>query len=167
MFVTKGTKIMLKETIGELNKGDVFIVVNLIYDGTVLFKPFIADVTQAFMKGASSMAVTFDDFKKYFEIIEEKEEKKNTWSDWNYDVFTYFSLTGEVYDLPVKFRNNGRVVDFRTNCDESDYHNVKVKACCNEKHGDVFDLEKGISIADAKLTIKLLQMELNDMIDGM
>lgn len=156
MFITKGTKIQLVKPFanGILKEGDVFEITNLDHNGIITFKaPF------------DNYIMSMDTFLKYFKVVEEKEIPKRTWSEWEYDWFYFFDLNGDGYVTPVKFRDNGRVVDLRTNY--TDRNNIRVKASCNEKYNDKFDIDKGLDIANARMTIKLLQQELKEMLDKM
>lgn len=165
MFITKGTKIQLVKPFanGILKVGDVFEITNLDHNGVITFKaPF------------DNFIMTMDIFLKYFKIVEEKEEKKaqkRTWSEWEYDWFYYFNLDGEEYIVPVKFRDNGKTVELRTNWktgkneDGKETINLKVKASCSKF--DEFDFETGLNLADSRMTIKLLQRELDEIIESM
>ena len=164
MFITKGTKIQLVKPMGILtNVGEVFEVFDLKENGVILFK---------FNGGMAGMSI--DEFNVYFKTYEEKETEevkkpKREWSEWEYDWFYYFDLEGDEYVVPVKFRTNGKKVELRTNwtrkVDGKEVVNLKTKASCSSY--DVFSFEDGLNLADARMTIKLLQKELDDWIDSM
>lgn len=158
MFVTKGTKIQLVKPMGNIltNVGETFEVCNLVKDGSMI----IESKVNKFI-----FIITLDLLVTYFKVEEEKETPKRTWSEWEYDWFYYFNLSGEEYTVPVKFRDNGKVVELRTNYKNKP--NLRVKAICNEKYKDKFDFDKGLNLADARLTIKLLQRELDEIIGRM
>lgn len=158
MFLTKGTKIQLTKPFmnGILRDGDIFEITNLDHNGIITFNaPF------------GTYVMSMDTFLKYFKVMEEEKKedpKKRTWSDWEYDWFYFFDLDGDGYVAPIKFRENGKIVEMRTNY--NDRENVKVRAFCNLKY-DEFDFDKGLDVANARMTIKLLQKELDEMIAKM
>jgi hypothetical protein len=134
MFITKGTKIQLVKPMGILtNVGEVFEVFDLKESGAILFK----------INGGFGY-MSLDEFNRYFKIYEEEkkvETPKRKWSEWEYDWFYYFDLTGEQYIVPVKFRTNGKIVDLRTNWktgtneDGKEIVNIRARAFCI---GDTF-----------------------------
>lgn len=163
MFITKGTKIQLVKPMGIItNVGEVFEVFDLKENGVILFK---------FNGGFAGMSI--DEFNRYFRIYEEKEveKPKREWSEWEYDWFYYFDLEGDEYVVPVKFRTNGKKIELSTNWktgineDGKEIVNIKTKASCSKY--DEFDFEEGLNIADARMTIKLLQKELDEWIERM
>ena len=155
-MITKGSKIQLAKPMGVFdNIGEVCEVVNVTEDGVISFK---------FGNGMHLGCMSYDEFERYFVHYEEKKEKKVTkriWSEWKHDEFPYAGLDAESYKLPVKYRYNGKIVEIRT--DWKCAPNIKAKASCNKN--DKFDFNTGFDIADARLQIKLLQKELQDMID--
>ena len=164
MFITKGTKIQLVKPMGILtNVGEVFEVFDLKENGVILFK---------FNGGMAGMSI--DEFNVYFKIYEEEkieQKPKREWSEWEYDWFYYFDLEGDEYVVPVKFRTNGKKIELSTNWktgineDGKEIVNIKTKASCSKY--DEFDFEEGLNIADASMTIKLLQKELDEWIERM
>lgn len=165
MFITKGTKIQLVKPMGILtNVGEVYEVHDLKEDGIILFK----------FDNYGLAGMSFDEFNRYFKVYEEEkkvEKPKREWSEWEYDWFYYFDLEGKEYIVPVKFRTNGKIVELRTNWkagineDGKEIVNIKTRAFCNKC--DEFNFEEGLNLADARMTIKLLQKELDEMIENM
>lgn len=163
-MITKGSKIQLINPMGLFDKtGEVCEVINVTEDAVITFKCSI---------GIGCMS--YDEFEKYFKIYddckkdESKNIKKRKWSEWSYNDYVYFTFEGGSYTVPVKYRTNGKIVDLRTDYNEEyDEHerNIRVKAVCNKS--DKFDLETGLNIADARLQIKLMQNELDDLIDDL
>lgn len=163
MFVTKRTRIQLVKPYanGILRVGDIFEITNLDHNGIITFKaPF------------GNFIMSTDVFLNYFKVVEEKEETKTPkriWTEWKYDWFYYFNLNGEEYSVPIKYRDNGKTVELRTNWkakeNEKEIANIKTKASCSKY--DQFDFEKGLDLADARMTIKLLQKEISENIEKM
>ena len=156
-MITKGSKIQLVKPMGIFdNIGEVCEVTNVTEDGVITFK---------FGKGMHLGCMSYDEFEKYFINYEEKVKKtpKRTWSEWKYDTFVYYDFDGESYVVPVKYRNNGRVVELRT--DWTDEVNLKTKASCSKR--DTFDFDTGLDLADHRMQIKLMQIDLQDIIDEM
>ena len=157
MFLTKGTKIQLTKPFmnGILRVDDIFEITNLDHNGIITFKaPF------------GNYVMSIDTFLKYFKVYEEDEKvkkPKREWNEWEYDWLYYFDLNGNERIVPVKFRDNGKKVELCTNW--KDTTNIKTKASCSKY--DEFNVDLGLDIADARMTIKLLQKELDDWIDSM
>ena len=155
-MITKGSKIQLVKPMGVFdNIGEVCEVVNVTEDGVISFK---------FGNGMHLGCMSYDEFERYFVHYEEKKEKKvpkRIWSEWEYDELPYADLGANSYDIPIKSRTNGKIVEIRT--DWEDKPNIKAKASCSKN--DKFDFDTGFDIADGRLQIKLLQKELQDMID--
>ena len=155
-MITKGSKIQLVKPMGVFdNIGEVCEVVNVTDAGVISFK---------FGNGRHLGCMSYDEFERYFTHYEEKKEKKvpkRRWSEWECNIFPYADLSANCYNVPIKSRTNGKIVEIRT--DWEDEPNIKAKASCS-KH-DEFDFDTGFDIADGRLQIKLLQKELQDMID--
>lgn len=155
-MITKGSKIQLVKPIGIFdNIGEVCEVTNVTEDGVITFR----------FGNYHLGCMSYDEFEKYFVNYEEKvkETTKRTWSKWKCDTFIYYNFDGESYVVPVKYRNNGRVVELRT--DWTDEVNLKTKASCSKR--DTFDFDTGLDLADHRMQIKLMQLDLQDIIDEM
>lgn len=151
-MITKGTKIKLVKRIGSFDKvGEICEVVKVNENAVITFKCSI---------GMGCMS--YDELNKYFEVCEEDNVKiKKQWGKWEYNYYYYRDLNDNTLMVPVKYRNNGKTLDFRTNY--SDGNNIKVKSSCNKM--DKFNLDIGLDIADARMQIKLFEKELKKMID--
>ena len=138
-MITKGSKIQLVKPMGVFdNIGEVCEVVNVTEDGAISFK---------FGNGMHLGCMSYDEFERYFVHYAEKKEKKvpkRIWSEWEYNELPYADLDVYIYRVPIK-------------------SNIKAKASCSKN--DEFDFDTGFDIADGRLQIKLLQKELQDMID--
>jgi len=169
MFLTKGTKVETICDIGDIKKGTVFVIENLLLNGTLILNPLADNEICAVLNKAdgAAMCISFDQYNKYFKEHEEPVQTKREWNEWKYDWFYYFTLGGQEYSVPVKYRDNGKILQLRTNYTSKDVTNLRVRAVCNTKHGDNFNEELGLNIADARLTIKLLEKELEKMLDDL
>ena len=152
-MITKGSKIQLVKPMGVFdNIGEVCEVVNVTEDGVITFR----------FGNYHLGCMSYDEFGKYFiHYKETKKTPKRKWSNWEKDMFIYFGINGKKTVTPVKYRNNGKILDLRTDWD--DKPNLRAKAFCNKT--DEFDSEIGLDIADARMQIKLMKKELEDLID--
>ena len=82
-------------------------------------------------------------------------------------VFDLANGTFDHHNSNIKYRNNGKTVQLRTNWKNAteDKPNLRVKASCNKN--DDFNFETGLDIADYRMQIKYLQRKLEDMLDRM
>lgn len=157
-MITKGSKIQLVKPMGVFDKvGEICEVVKVNEDAVITFMCTI---------GMGCMS--YDELDKYFkvrdeEVKKETEKLKRKWSNWKYDTFIYYDFNGDRCTVPVKYRNNGKIVDLRTDWDCED--NMRTKASCSKN--DVFNLDTGLDLADYRMQIKFMQKELKDMIDEM
>ena len=159
-MITRGSKIQLVKKMGIFdNIGEICEVVNVTEDGVISFR----------FGGCHLGCMSYDEFEKYFINYDEtnvKKESKRKWNDWKYDTFVYYTFEGGSYTVPVKYRSNGKTVELRTNWkNEKDLVNVnlKAKATCNKT--DNFDFDFGLDIADRRMQIKLMQRDLEAMLD--
>ena len=136
-MIIKGDKIKLIKKIGNFDKiGDTFEVVG-VDNGVITF-------TCSYGTGCMS----YDEFKRYFEKV---EENKRTWTDWEskYEKLTN-PFTGYYMTIPVLLRNNGKKVQVK--CDS-----YRAEAsCCKE---DKFDYDKGYELAKRRLIAKIISYQ--------
>ena len=155
-MIVKGSKIKLVKPMGVFDKiGEICEVVRIDENAAIKFKCSI---------GYGCMS--YDELDKYFEICDNlnvKNKPKRTWTNWIDDMLVYFDQDGHQYKVPVKYRNNGKQVQLRTNWNYEE--NIQVKASCNKT--DKFDFEMGLDIADMRLQIKLLQRDLEKFLDDL
>ena len=114
--------------------------------------------------------MSYDELYRYFEVEDNKELKnkfKRQWTNWEYDSFIYYNFEGNSCVVPVKYRNNGKIVDLRTDWENATEYkpNLRAKATCNKN--DKFDFDSGLDLADYRMQIKFLKRKLEDMIDKM
>ena len=159
-MIVRGSKIKLVKPMGVFDKiGEICEVVRVDENAVITFKCSI---------GYGCMS--YDELDKYFEVEDNKELKnkfKRQWTDWKYDSFIYYNFEGNSCVVPVKYRNNGKIVDLRTDWENAteDKPNLRAKATCNKN--DKFDFDSGLDLADYRMQIKFLKRKLEDMIDKM
>ena len=159
-MIVRGSKIKLVKPMGVFDKiGEIFEVVRVDENAVITFKCSI---------GYGCMS--YDELDRYFEVEDNKELKnkfKRQWTNWEYDSFIYYNIEGNSCVVPVKYRNNGKIVDLRTDWENAteDKPNLRAKATCNKN--DKFDFDSGLDLADYRMQIKFLKRKLEDMIDKM
>ena len=159
-MITSGSRIKLVKPMGMFNKvGEICEVVKVNEDAVIIFKC-------SFGMGCMS----YDELDRYFVVEDNKELKnkfKRQWTNWEYDSFIYYNFEGNSCVVPVKYRNNGKIVDLRTDWKNAteDKPNLRAKATCNKN--DKFDFDSGLDLADYRMQIKFLKRKLEDMIDKM
>ncbi|GAA0102569.1 hypothetical protein UT300012_32840 [Paraclostridium bifermentans] len=135
-MLIKGDKVKLVKSIGSFDKvGDIFEIIGVSELGTI---------TIASSYGTGIMS--YDEFEKYFEKI---EEKPLVWSEWA-------CVPGVQF---MKYRTNGVVIEM---IDET--IGKKVKSVCLE--GDTFDIDKGIGLCIAKLKVISANASIRESIKG-
>lgn len=134
----KGDKIKLVAKMGVFdNIGEICEVIDVSDGGVITFK---------FGGGLHMGCMSYDEFQKYFELVE--EPKKRKWTKWE------FKNSGWVYESPVthktrpflyEYRHNGKTVQVRQ-------FGIKAEATCAKE--DEFNLETGLKLAECRLLIK-------------
>lgn len=178
-MITRGSKIKLMKPIGTIRKfdnndiGKIFEIVDITENGNILYK-YKSDFNDYnYVHGCMSI----DECYKYFKECEDavknsKSKKKRTWSEWHNENFVYTTLDGSIiHDCPIQYRDNGKVVQIRTNFTDSmnelfgipEGTSLRTKASCNKM--DKFNFSDGLDIADYRMQIKLLQTELEKFIN--
>lgn len=160
-MITEGSKIKLIKPMGPFkNVGEVCEVVKIDTHDDVV------SISFKYGNGKHLGIMSFNEFLTYFEECEEtKKKEKRKWTNWEYDMFIYNDFKGHTYTQPVKYRNNGKTVELRT--DRKNSENIQVKSSCNFKYNDKFDFDLGLEICDQRMQIKLLEEELNDFLDDL
>lgn len=149
-MITVGGKVkqikQLNSIYSHVEVGTIYNVINLTRHGMVLTSE----------DKITTMFITYNEFGNCF-----IECAKRKWSEWEYDSFVYYDFWGKGYVVPVKHRNDGKVIQLRTDWDDAD--NIKVKSSCNKT--DKFNFDTGMDIADRRMQIKLMERELEKMLD--
>lgn len=149
----KGDKIRLKEKMGVFdNIGEICEVTDISDGGVICFK---------FGNGSHLGCMSFDEYEKYFELVEkEKEPIKRTWSKWKPYYSQFYDSDGYNIDLDAFVRENGKCVQIKL-ADES----LKASATC--RNGDEFLFKKGLGLAEKRLIIKYLSREVKKYADSL
>ena len=143
----KGDKIRLKSKMGVFdNIGEICEVTDINDDGSICFK---------FGNGRHLGCMSFNEYKKYFELVEEKESIKRTWSKWKPWRSQFYDTDGYNIDLDTFVRENGKHVQIKLT-DES----LKASATC--RNDDEFSFEKGLDLAERRLIVKYLSREVKE-----
>ena len=143
----KGDKIRLKSKMGVFdNIGEICEVTDISDDGSICFK---------FGNGRHLGCMSFNEYKKYFELVEEKGSIKRTWSKWKPWRSQFYDTDGYNIDLDTFVRENGKRVQIKL-ADES----LKARATC--RNDDEFSFEKGLDLAERRLIVKYLSREVKE-----
>lgn len=132
----KGDKIELNKKMGMFdNIGEVCDVVNITEDGCISFR---------FRSGIGCMS--YDEFEKYFKKV---NNIRTDWTDWKLCCM----------DIRYEYKTNNKSVLVRLEKN----HSFKGKSTCHKD--DVFDLEKGIRIALFRAEKKIIDNEIEELIN--
>lgn len=137
----KGDKIKLIKPMGAFtNIGEVCEVTDVNEGGVISFK---------FGNGLHLGCMSYDEFQKYFEMVEEKH--KRVWTEWE----RYSIAFNNICDIPVRveieYRENGKKVQVRAN-------GIKGESTCSKY--DEFDIVKGLDLAIKRFKVKYLRHSL-------
>ena len=128
------------------NIGEICEVTDISDGGSICFK---------FGNGRHLGCMSFDEYKKYFELVEEKESIKRTWSKWEPYHSQFYDPDGYNIDLDAFVRENGKRVQIKL-ADES----LKARATC--RNDDEFSFKKGLDLAERRLIVKYLSREVKE-----
>lgn len=145
----KGDKIRLVKPMGVFtNVGEVCEVTDVMDGGVICFR----------FNGVHLGCMSYDEFKKYFEIVE-YEHPKRSWTQWLRSSYTISStyavddITIDESDLGVLlYRHNGKQVQVRILTESKA---LRASATCYKT--DKFDLNKGLRLALKRLFPKVLK----------
>ena len=134
----KGDKIKLVAKMGVFdNIGEICEVIDVSDGGVITFK---------FGGGLHMGCMSYDEFQKYFELVE--VPKKKEWTEWTHkdSGFDYNSpMLKKRIPFHYEYRHNGKKVQVRR-------MNVKAEATCANE--DEFKLETGLKLAEYRLMVK-------------
>lgn len=135
-MLVKGDKIKLVKQISDNfdRIGSEFEITNILEDGIITFKSYF---------GVGMM--TSKEFEEHFEKV--IEEPKREWSEWR----SRFDKSGNIFDY--KTNNKSVIVG---------HGRLQTKASCAPD--DIFDLEKGIELCLARISLKMSQNKLNELL---
>lgn len=149
----KGDRIRLKAKMGVFdNIGEICEVTDVNDSGVICFK---------FGNGRHLGCISFDEYEKYFELVEEeKEPVKRAWSKWKPGYIIFYNQTGECIEEDIYYRENRKRVQVKLK-DGSLRANA---SCCKE---DKFDFFKGRELAERRLVVKYLDREVKKYADSL
>ena len=133
----KGDKIKLVKPMGAFtNIGEVCEVIDVNKGGVVSFK---------FGNGLHLGCMSYDEFLKYFEMVEEKP--KRVWTEWQREELKVYNIFNVPITIGIRYRHNGKKVQVKAN-------GIKAESTCSKY--DKFDLAKGLGLATARFRVKYL-----------
>ena len=132
----KGDKIRLVKEMGAFkNIGEICEVVDISEGGVISFR----------FGGVHLGCMSYDEYKKYFEKVE--EPVKREWSDWKTGTIRFSDLTNKTRRATIRYRDNGKKIQVKCGSYKSE------STCCKE---DVFDFNKGFHLAVSRFIVKYL-----------
>ncbi|MDI0267851.1 hypothetical protein QIW52_17815 [Clostridioides difficile] len=140
-MLIEGNKIKLIKEIQGLERfeiGDIFIVTSIEDNGNIHFKTYC---------GIGFMS--YSEFKEHFEIVNNKEKRKYTWSNWK---------TVVSHNLHILYA-------YKTNCKKVIVKKDGFKSSATCHNTDVFNLQKGIEICLARIEVKEAEDRINLLLD--
>ena len=137
----KGDKIKLIHKMGVFdNIGEICEVVGIEEGGVIYFR----------FGGSHLGCMSYDEYLKYFEPVEEPVEKKRVWTEWSPYTINYFDTNNERQIRLAAIRDNGKKV-------QMEYLNLRAEASCHKD--DDFDFARGRELVRKRLIVKLLKQE--------
>lgn len=143
----KGDKIRLVKPMGAFtNVGEICEVTDIMDGGVICFR------FGKYHLGCMS----YDEYLKYFETVEEPKHRK--WTEWKSTVIAFYDVNKKLVNIMAKYRDNGKKVQIRSGA-------FKVESsCCRE---DAFDFEKGFYLAKSRLIVKYLDNQVKAIAENM
>lgn len=133
----KGDKIKLVKPMGVFtNIGEICEVIDVNEGGVINFK---------FGNGLHLGCMSYDEFLKYFEMMEEKP--KRIWTEWKRGDVEVYNPFNTLITVGVRYRHNGKKVQIKAGA-------IKAESTCSKY--DEFDFEKGFKLAIARFRVKYL-----------
>ena len=133
----KGDKIKLIKPMGAFtNIGEICEVIDVNEGGVISFK---------FGNGLHLGCMSYDEFLKYFEMVEEKP--KRVWTEWQRGEVKVYNQFNTLITVGVRYRDNGKKVQVKAN-------GIKAESTCSKY--DEFDFEKGYKLATSRFKVKYL-----------
>jgi hypothetical protein len=144
----KGDRIKLVKKMGVFdNIGEICEVTDIQEGGVICFK----------FGGCHLGCMSYDEYEKYFEKVE--TPVKRTWSKWNLPFeMTFSDIRGGKKTISYQSRTNGKKVQVRSGVFKAE------ATCCKD---DVFDFEKGLTLAKSRLIVKYLDNQVKSIAKAM
>lgn len=133
----KGDKIKLVKPMGAFtNIGEVCEVIDVSEGGVVSFK---------FGNGLHLGCMSYDEFLKYFEMVEDKPKRR--WTEWHRGEVKVYNPFNIPITIGIRYRHNGKKVQVKGD-------GIRAESTCSKY--DEFDFEKGFKLAIARFRLKYL-----------
>lgn len=147
-MIVKGSKIELVRPMGVFNNvGEICEVINLTEEGLISFK----------FGGGHLGCMSYNEYETYFKEYIEPVPVKRVWSEWSPVSMEYTNIEGNNIEKIIQYRTDGKHVQVRT----TDDYILKARSSCFKT--DKFDSYKGLKLAMARLVIKLMNREVEQM----
>lgn len=144
-----GDKIKLVKKMGVFdNIGEVCEVTDIQEGGVICFK---------FGGGQHLGCMSYDEYEKYFENVEESVKRK--WSEWKYELICFRSLHDNNIVFGGMYRTNGKKVEFKVCFTKNEV--IKTSASCCRY--DEFNIKKGLDLAKKRFIVKYLDQQVKDI----
>lgn len=144
----KGDRIKLVKKMGVFdNIGEICEVTDIQEGGVICFK----------FGGYHLGCMSYDEYEKYFEKVE--TPVKRTWSKWSLPFeMTFSDIRDGKRTISYQSRTNGKKVQVRSGVFKAE------ATCCKD---DVFDFEKGLTLAKSRLIVKYLDNQVKSIAKAM
>ena len=140
----KGDKIRLVKPMGAFkNVGEICEVTDIAEGGVISFR----------FGGYHLGCMSYDEFLKYFEKIEER-----IWTKWEDVRIGFHDMNDKMVSVVLRCRNNGKKVQVKCGA-------LKSESSCHSE--DTFDFDKGFKLATKRLIIKYLDNQVKSIAKGM
>ena len=140
----KGDKIRLVKPMGAFkNVGEICEVIDIAEGGVISFR----------FGGYHLGCMSYDEFLKYFEKVEER-----IWTKWEDVRIGFHDMNDKMVDIVLRHRNNGKKVQVKCGA-------LKSESSCHSE--DTFDFDKGFELATKRLIVKYLDNQVKSIAKGM
>lgn len=143
----KGDRIKLVKKMGVFdNIGEICEVTDIQEGGVICFK----------FGGCHLGCMSFDEYEKYFEKVE--EPVKRTWNKWHLNKIRFTDINGKDVRCNYLYRTNGKRVQVRSGA-------LKAGSSCYDE--DEFSLNSGLELAEMRLVVKYLDNQVKSIAKAM
>lgn len=140
----KGDKIRLVKPMGAFkNVGEICEVTDIAEGGVISFR----------FGGYHLGCMSYDEFLKYFEKVEER-----IWTKWEEVRIGFHDMNDKMVSVVLRHRNNGKKVQVKCGA-------LKSESSCHSE--DTFDFDKGFELATKRLIVKYIDNQVKSIAKGM
>lgn len=140
----KGDKIRLVKPMGAFkNVGEICEVTDIAEGGVISFR----------FGGYHLGCMSYDEFLKYFEKVEER-----IWTKWEEVRIGFHDMNDKMVSVVLRHRNNGKKVQVKCGA-------LKSESSCHSE--DTFDFDKGFELATKRLIVKYIDNQVQSIAKGM